>query len=270
MKPLISVVSPSWNQGAFIEECIRSVGASGDGMIEHIIIDNCSTDQTAEILAKYPHLVVVREADSGQSNALNKGFRLAKADWIVWLNVDDFLEADCMDTYRKFLDGKDPNVDVLYGHTRFVDENSKTIKMVYQPQWHYLLLRFGVSLPPTSGTLFRKSVLLDHPLDEDYHMIMDSEWFLRNGRNIRVARLRKPLNAFRITDDNKTSAHVRSGGITPRHAQERERLFKTYGFCYPPESWREVRPGTAAAFLMRKLLRISVLADKFISKCLPS
>lgn len=268
--PLLSIVSPSWNQGAYLEECIRSVGAAADGRIEHLIIDNCSTDQTPEILAKYPHLVVVSEPDSGQSNALNKGFRMAKADWIVWLNVDDFLELGCIGLYLNMVESGDPGFDVFYGHTRFIDDMSNTLRIVYQPQWHPLLLRYGVSLPPTSGTLFRKSVLLDHPLDENYHMIMDSEWFVRNGSRIRVKRQRRVLSAFRITDDNKTSAHVRSGGITPRHAAERERLFSTYGFSYPPESWREVQPKSLAGYLMRKLLRVWVLADKFISKCLPS
>lgn len=269
-KPLITIVSASWNQGAFIEECIRSVGATADERIEHLIIDNCSTDQTPEILAKYPHLVVVTEPDSGQSNALNKGFRMAKADWIVWLNVDDFLEPGCIDFYLNKIQQRNPTFDVLYGHTRFVDKDSRTMKIVYQPQWNPLMLRYGVCLPPTSGTLFRKSVLLNRPLDENYHMIMDSEWFVRNGRDITVKRERRLLSAFRITDDNKTSSHVREGSISPRHAEERKQLFKTYGFNYPPESLGDADWSTAFGYLMRKLLRIWVLADKLISKCLHS
>ena len=85
----ISIVSPSFNQGQYIEEAIQSVLNQGYENFEHIIIDACSTDNTLEILKKYSHLKWISEPDEGQSDALNKGFKLATGDIIGWLNVDD-------------------------------------------------------------------------------------------------------------------------------------------------------------------------------------
>ena len=84
-RPFFSVVTPSWNQGAWIEGCIKSVLQQGVEDFEHIVFDNCSDDQTAEVLARYPHLQTHIERDSGQSNALNKGFRQARGEIILSL-----------------------------------------------------------------------------------------------------------------------------------------------------------------------------------------
>ncbi len=85
----ISIVTPSFNQGIFIEEAIKSVLSQGYSDLEHIIVDNCSTDTTASVLARYPHLKVICEPDQGQSDALNKGFKAATGDIVGWLNADD-------------------------------------------------------------------------------------------------------------------------------------------------------------------------------------
>ena len=87
----ISVVTPSYNQGNFIEACIRSVLNQNYPNFEHIIIDNCSTDATSGVLKKYPHLNCIVEADRGQCDAINKGIRAASGDWILWLNADDYM-----------------------------------------------------------------------------------------------------------------------------------------------------------------------------------
>ncbi len=90
MPPLrISVVTPSLKQSEFLEENILSVLGQKDPAFEHIVIDAASTDQTVEILKRYPHLRWVSEPDSGQSAALNKGFRMATGEIIGWLNADD-------------------------------------------------------------------------------------------------------------------------------------------------------------------------------------
>lgn len=86
----ISVITPSFNSGAYIERAIKSVLMQGYENFEHIIIDGLSTDNTIEILQQYPHLQWISEADSGQSNAMNKGFAIATGDIIVYLNADDY------------------------------------------------------------------------------------------------------------------------------------------------------------------------------------
>src|ERR1700755_1492305 len=86
----ISIITPSYNQGRFIEDAILSVLSQGYPDFEHIVIDNCSTDNTLDVLKKYPHVKWVSEPDRGQSNALNKGFGLSTGDVLGWLNCDDF------------------------------------------------------------------------------------------------------------------------------------------------------------------------------------
>ena len=94
----ISIVTPSFNQGRYIENAIRSVLDQGYDNFEHIIYDNCSTDETLEVVAKYPHVKFYSEPDEGQSDALNKGFLKATGEVIGWLNADDLY---CPGTFQK-------------------------------------------------------------------------------------------------------------------------------------------------------------------------
>ena len=87
--PLVSVVTPSYNQGRYIEETIQSVLNQDYFRIEHIVVDGGSTDETLSVLKKYPHLKWVSEPDRGQSHAINKGFQIAKGEIAAWLNSDD-------------------------------------------------------------------------------------------------------------------------------------------------------------------------------------
>ncbi|MDA7917079.1 glycosyltransferase [Akkermansiaceae bacterium] len=256
LPPLISVVSASWNQGAFLEECIRSVGAGERNDVEHIIVDNCSDDTTQEVIKRYPHVKAIVESDSGQSNALNKGFQLARGEWILWLNVDDFLLPGALKFMLEFIGREGESFDMVYGHTVFVDAESKKIRTIFQPKWRYWMTKWGGFVAPSTGSFFRTSILKEHPLDENFHMIMDTEWMLRVGSNLRVKRVTKEIVSFRIAD-NKTAAHIQSGIVTPKHHQERMALLERFPF-YCGEGQGVVR------VVKRKLVRVVVLVGKFL------
>lgn len=267
MKPLISVVSASWNQGRYLAQCHQSIKPSTGGLVEHVVIDNCSDDETSEVLDQYPEIVRIVEKDRGQSEALNKGFAIAKGEWILWLNVDDFLLPGVIEKMLEILQSGDAHFDLLYGHTVFVDAESRTIRTIYQPIWHYWMTAIGCYAAPSTGSLFRRSLLVETPLNEKFHMIMDTEWMLRVGRQLKVRRLNLETVSFRI-DDNKTAGHIQSGELTPQHQKERNVLAKKHPY-YPGEN--EVSRGSFSRLVLhglRKATRLLILVDKFVSRLL--
>mgnify|MGYP000433090039 CR=1 FL=1 len=88
----ISIITANYNNEATLSACFESVKCQTYLNIEHIIIDGNSTDNTQEILSKYPHLIYVSEKDKGQSDAMNKAFQMSEGDIIVYLNADDYFE----------------------------------------------------------------------------------------------------------------------------------------------------------------------------------
>lgn len=123
--PRISIVTPSYNQGEFIEETIRSVLLQGYPNLEYIIIDGDSTDNTIEILTKYDDYIAywISEPDRGQSHAINKGLAKITGQLVGWQNSDDFYEKQAFySAAEAFL--KDQTVGVLYGNVNQVDHNS--------------------------------------------------------------------------------------------------------------------------------------------------
>ena len=121
--PLVSVVTPSYNKGAFIEETILSVKNQTYPRIEHIIIDGGSTDNTIDVIKKYEgtyNMHWVSEPDNGQSDAVNKGWRMARGEILGWLNSDDTYMPWAVETAVKFLTGH-PNVSVVYGNCNIIN-----------------------------------------------------------------------------------------------------------------------------------------------------
>jgi glycosyltransferase involved in cell wall biosynthesis len=120
--PRISIVTPSFNQGRYIGDTIESVLAQDYPDVEHIVIDGRSTDETLEIVAQYPHLKIVSEADRGHADAINKGFRLATGDIWGFLNSDDTLAPGALKRVGREIDpsrGK----HVVMGRCRYIDEH---------------------------------------------------------------------------------------------------------------------------------------------------
>ena len=135
--PKISIVTPSYNQGRFIEDSIQSVLNQNYPNFEHIIIDNCSTDGTLEILKKYPHLDWISESDRGQSHGLNKGFHRSRGEWILWLNADDYCLPGVFEkvsyTFSDY-----PEFDVIYGEAIFVDKFGNPIRIKHDHAFDYM------------------------------------------------------------------------------------------------------------------------------------
>ncbi len=225
--------------------------ASPDYILEHIIIDGASTDGTQDFLREWTshppfkiqnskfkinnyHSSFLSEPDSGQSEAFNKGVRQATGDWICWLNADDLLAPGAVAAFQKALTKK-PDADLVYGHVQFINEEGSPAWICYHLPYFYSLTLNGCYAPPSVGTFFRRDLLLREPLDEDYHYVMDVEWYLRCGKNLRTVLVDQIFSHFRISAQAKTSEMIRSGKVTERHFQERENYRKKYVYSRWPK-----------------------------------
>lgn len=125
--PKISIVTPTFNCGQYLRQCIESVLAQGYENFEHIVVDGASKDETVEILKQYPHLKWISEPDSGEAEALNKGLKLATGEIINWLNADDYYNGN--DVFRTIVEQfqKQPECDVLVGKALIINEDDNVL-----------------------------------------------------------------------------------------------------------------------------------------------
>lgn len=206
----ITVVTPSFNQGSFIEETIRSVMHQDHGEVEHIVVDGGSTDNTVEILRKYDHLRWVSEKDSGQSNAINKGFRMATGGILAWLNSDDMYEENVLGAVAGYFEDH-PDCMLAYGDITFVDRSGARMFAITGGTMDYASLLENPDRVRQPSCFWRSELVRElGGLDEDLHLAMDFDFLVRAGARHRFYYLPRSLSRFRSYDENKSwSSHRR-------------------------------------------------------------
>ncbi len=221
----VSVVTPSFNQGEFIAEAIRSVLDQEYPEIEYMIVDGGSSDGTLEILRQTDGRVRwVSEPDRGQTDAINKGWRRATGDIVAWLNADDFYYPGALQQVETFFEAH-PEVDGLYGDCDYVDREGRYLRPYPTRPYDYLLLvREALDFIPQPATFLRRRVLESVGfLDESLHYVMDFEYWLRVGLRHALAYMPVRLAATRLHSEAKS---VRSGpGFARELVLVYERLF---------------------------------------------
>ncbi len=207
----ISVVTPSLNQGQFIEHTLRSVADQTGGQIEHIVLDGGSTDNTIEVLRRFrPPLRWVSEDDGGQAEAVNKGIRATTGEIIGWLNSDDVYYPGAMGRVVAAFDAN-PDIDVVYGMADHVDYDGNPFETYPTEAWDLERLKERCFICQPAA-FFRRRVVERHGLlDESLHYCMDYEYWLRLGRaGARFLYLEEKLAGSRLYAENKTlGARVR-------------------------------------------------------------
>jgi glycosyltransferase involved in cell wall biosynthesis len=203
--PKISIITPSFNHGRYIEDAVLSVRDQGYPNFEHIIMDNCSSDGTAEILKKYSHLTVISEPDKGQSDALNKGFNKASGDLIGWLNADEFYMPGAFARLVSHVQEKS-NCDLYFGNVIFTGPEANFLRLKSSHSFDRKTLLYYGCFIPTVSTFFRKRIFSDgYRIDSSYECCMDFEYFNRLAADGKTfSYIPHPLGVFRWDGQNKS------------------------------------------------------------------
>lgn len=240
--PLVSIVTPSYNQGRFVEDTILSVKNQDYPNLEHIVVDGGSRDETVEVLRKYEgtyNLRWISEPDEGHSDAVNKGFRMAKGEIIGWLNSDDvYVGRSVVRTVVERFERR-PDVDVIYGDCLFIDEDSTILRVQCAPGFKYRrLLQWCFLGQP--AVFFRRNVVDTHQLDVHLNVAIDYEYWLRIGKQYRFYHLPTVLAGDR--NHSRRISVARAAELR----EVSEQLRKRYGRRY--DVWHYITRGTDVVF----------------------
>ena len=183
-----SIITASYNYGQYIGECLESVAVQIAELkaldesheVEHLIMDACSKDDTAEVVSRFPHATFFQEPDKGMTDGINKGFRKAQGDWVMWLNADDRLKPGALKAVMEFAE-KHPEADVIYGGWDYIDGDGKFLRqMRATPFDRRILVQQGCYIGSTACFYRRKTTIGEgHLLDDQFGYCMDGEYYAR-------------------------------------------------------------------------------------------
>ncbi|HVO78651.1 MAG TPA: glycosyltransferase family 2 protein [Candidatus Bathyarchaeia archaeon] len=247
--PTISVITPSLNSGEFIEDAILSVGQQQGVLVEHIVQDSLSSDNTLEVLRRHPEVRWQWESDCGQSDAINRGFLRASGELVGWLNADDYYLPGGLQAIARAA-AEHPEADVFHGDCVFVDgEGSITRSKVEHDFDRDILFYFGCYIPSTATFFRRRLIERGYLLDSDFRVCMDFEYFVRlAAAGFRFHYVPQFIAAFRWHKDNISLQQVE------RRSYERLEVQRRHGARVRSQMQMELlRQGFRAKRILRKI-----------------
>ncbi|QKG92033.1 glycosyltransferase [Halorubrum salinarum] len=234
----VSIVTPAYNEEKYIEENILSVINQTYDNIEHIIIDDGSTDKTSDIIQRYAeqeHIRLISKDNEGQARAVNDGFELSEGEVVIWMNADDVLfYKETISKVVAFFNAN-PNVDIGYSNNAYINENSNIYKIryslpIFSEKW--LVRRYFASC-----IFYRRSVIKNNKLDSNLYYALDYEYALRlSSKGYKFKHIGSCLWALRVhseTKSNEDSEAVRMEGnqiqaMYGKNYNYRYTLFRVY------------------------------------------
>jgi 2-polyprenyl-3-methyl-5-hydroxy-6-metoxy-1,4-benzoquinol methylase len=257
--PLISIVTPSLNQGPFIERTLRSVLDQSYPSLEYIVQDGGSTDESVQILARYRESLtnVTIEPDDGFGQAINRGFRRSRGEIMAYLNSDDLLLPGALHYVANYFD-KHPDVDVVYGHRIVIDASDGEVGRWILPPHDDEVLKWADYVP--QETLFWRRRIWDRTgaqIDENFRFAIDWDLLLRfRAAGAKMARLPRFIGAFRIHPHSKTTAVMRASGIPEMNLLRKRSLGRD---VTSREISRALAPYLRRHGVLHRLFRLGVL-----------
>jgi glycosyltransferase involved in cell wall biosynthesis len=237
-----SILTPAYNSGLFIEQCLNSFQENYYGDKEQIVVDGKSTDQSHVILDKYrenyKNLRWIQTYDTGQSNALNIAMQASQGDVIGWLNADEMYLPNTLNLVSEILE-RNPTKDVVFGDTIFCDVKGNAIRLKSSYPLSKTTLYYYGAYISTCSFFVRSSSLkfLKNPkFNEDLEFSMDWDFFIALSKaNINFHYVPKPLGIFRVHEGAKTF-----NGHSPEIILEREKvvLLNSLGKSSTNPLWR--------------------------------
>lgn len=209
--PLVSVVTPAYNQADFLRDTLESVLAQDYSNIEHQVIDDGSTDSTPEILKEYSDRILVESHQNrGQTPTINKGWERARGDILTWLNSDDTFLPGAVSTAVQYFH-EHPDVDIVFGDTLFTEADGTPIEPSRKrAEFDYKTFVLECENPIAQPSAFIRRKVIDDVgfLDPKFYYFMDWDFWLRAGLRHRIEYFPGLYSTYRLHKDSKTVAQA--------------------------------------------------------------
>jgi glycosyltransferase involved in cell wall biosynthesis len=233
--PLVTIVTPSYNQAEFLEQTIQSVLRQDYPNIEYIVIDGGSTDGSNLIIKKFASQLAlwVSEPDQGQSDAINKGFENSKGEILNWVNSDDLLEPSAVSIAVYFM-LKYPQVGMVFGDRVYIDSKNNTIRTEVFPAFRSGDLIWGAYIPQETAFLRKEIFFKVGKLDIKLGTAMDTDLWFRINRVARIKHLPVILGRYREHAATKTSLVQKQANYeSQRYLEQSQRVRYKYAGKFP-------------------------------------
>ena len=207
--PSISIITPSFNQGYYLEQTLVSVLSQGYPGLEYLVVDGGSTDGSLEIIQRYTSRLAwwVSEPDNGQAEAINKGLQRASGELVAWLNSDDYYLPGALRKVAEVF-AAHPETGLVFGDVLAVDDQGKALNLLRYGDWGLAdLMAFRIIGQPS---IFMRHNLLEKAglLDTSFHYLLDHQLWLRLAQLAGMTYLPETLSAARFHSESKNVSHA--------------------------------------------------------------